>query len=539
LRGAWAIRAVLHGLVIALAGCDPEEGVRAELVVRFEAQETLEATETLEVTIYDASGVADPCEGVLAGATAVLGTMPIAAGPVTVPVRQASGIDLEGVSYGPRLFFASARLPSGAELARGCVVADVGPSGATVAVTMQRVPCDGAGSVPCGPDAVCRDGRTCEDRPCRIEAGPVSLADFPYGLGVGASQVMVVGDGILVGFTGAVGARGGVAIAHLSPNLEALGETTVIDAVPCTWPALVPVDGGALVVWGDCEGPDFGAIRAAAIFADGTPTGDADQILLEHPLRAELEPDQWNSPVFVRTAPTAEGGLAMWQELATADGDPEAGPFQIRTIAIDGDTATMADAPVRVVPASALMAESSPSGDLGAAIQYVDLGTGDCHLAVVGQGGALLDDDVLGGPLASCATVAFGPTVTGYTFLGQEIRRLVPWPAGQPTESLLAAPDAPMARSTFGAFVETPSGILVGWEEHADDALGSRLQVALLGRDGTPRGAAVPFEPLQGEGPYQGFAMAADGDLAYAAWQQGPSGAQRVAVARIRCTFPD
>jgi hypothetical protein len=135
--------------------------------------------------------------------------------------------------------------------------------------------------------------------------------------------------------------------------------------------------------------------------------------------------------------------------------------------------------------------------------------------------------------------VAFGPTEVGYTFLGQEIRRLVPWPAGQQTEPLLAPPDAPMERSTFGAFVETPNGILVGWEEHADDALTSRIQVALLGRDGVPRGAGVPFEILEDDGPYQGFTMAADGDLAYAAWQQGSPGAQRVAVARIRCDFPD
>lgn len=539
MTGTRAIRTAVSLAVLALGGCDPEEGVRAELVVRFEAQETLEATESLEVTVYDASGVADPCEDVLAGVTAVLGTMPIAAGPQTVPVRQASGLDLDGVSYGPRLFFVSALLADAAELARGCVVADVGPSGATVVVTMHRVPCAGADSVPCGPDAVCRDGRTCEDRACRIEAGPIALADFQYGLGVGAAQVIVVDDGILVAFTGAVGARGGVAVAHLSPDLAALGETTILDATPCTWPALVPAEGGALVVWGDCQGPDFGAIRAAALFADGTPTGDADRILLEHPLRAELEPEQWNGPVFLRTAPTASGGLAMWQELATADGDPDAGPFQIRTIAIDGETAAMADAPLRVVPASAAMAESAPSRDLGAAIQYVDLGTGDCHLAVVGQGGALLDDDVLGGPLASCATVAFGPTELGYTFLGQEIRRLVPWPAGQPTEPLLAPPDAPLARSTFGAFATTPSGILLGWEEHTDDALTSRIQVALLDPEGVPRGAAVPFTELHGEGPYQGFTMAADGDLAYAAWQQGEPGAQRVAVARIRCSFPD
>lgn len=525
--------------LLALAACEPEEGVRAELVVHFEAEETLEATETLEVTVYEVEDGVDPCAEVLAGETGVLGTLPIAAGPVTVPVRQASGLDLEGVSFGSRLFFASARLPGGDELARGCVVANVGPSSATVAVTMHRVPCDGAGSVPCGPDAVCRDGRTCEDRACRMEAGPVSLADFPYGLGVGASQVMIVDDGILVAFTGGVGARGGVAIAHLSPDLVSLGATTVLDAAPCTWPALVPAEGGALVVWGDCEGPATATIRVAALFADGTLTGDEDEVPVEHPLRQELEPDQWNSPAFLRAVPTGDGALAMWQELATSDGDVNLGPFQIRTIAIAGADAAMADPAVRVVPTSAAIAETAPSGDRGAAIQYVNLETGDCHLAVLGQGGALLDDDVLGGALASCATVAFGPTDTGYTFLGQEIRRLVPWPAGQPTEPLLAAPDEPLARSTFGAFANTPSGILLGWEEHSDDAMTGRIQVALLGNDGVPRGPGVPFAALEGGGPYQGFAMAADGDVAYVAWLQGAVGSHRVAVARIRCTFPD
>jgi hypothetical protein len=185
-----------------------------------------------------------------------------------------------------------------------------------------------------------------------------------------------------------------------------------------------------------------------------------------------------------------------------------------------------------------VIAETSPSPDDGAAIQYVDIDTGDCHLAVLGQGGALLDDDVLGGQLASCATVAFGPTDLGYTFLGLEIRRLVPWPAGSPSEPLLSAPDEPLARSTFGAFVSNGDGILVGWEEHSDDAMQGRLHFALLGNDGVARGPAVPFD-LGAGGPFQGFAMDVDGDVAYAAWLQGSSGSHHLGVIKVRCDSPD
>lgn len=527
------------GLLLALAGCTAEEGVRAELVVRFEARETLEATETLEVTVYDASAIDDPCEEVLGGSVAVLGTLPIEAGPVTAPARQASGLSLDGVSFGPRLFFAAARLEDGDEIARGCVVAEVGPSAATVAVTMQRVPCSGPGSLPCGPLGVCRDGRTCEDRACHVEAGPVALADFPFGLGVGASQVLIMDGGVLVAFAGGVGARGGVAIAHLSETLEQIGETTVIDGSPCTWPALAPVPDGALVVWGDCEGPDFGTIQAAALFADGTATGDRDEVSLEHPMRSELPPDQWNAPGFMRVVPTSEGALAIWQEAAAADADPDRGPFQIRTVVIEADDASMPQAPTRVVPASAAIAETSPTRDGGAAIQYFDLDTGDCHLAVTAGRGTLLDDDVLGGALASCATVAFGPTDAGYEFLGQEIRRLVPWPGGDPSEPLLSPPDAPLESSTFGAFAETEERIFVGWEEHSADSLQGRIHVALLGLDGTPAGPGVPLLSLDGGGPYQGFSMAADGDTVYAVWLEGPVGAHRVSVARVDCAVAD
>ena len=215
------------------------------------------------------------------------------------------------------------------------------------------------------------------------------------------------------------------------------------------------------------------------------------------------------------------------------------GPWQIRTVAVEGADASMPQPATRVVPASAIIAETSPTGDGGAAIQYVDLGTGDCHLAVLAGLGSLLDDDVLGGALASCATVAFGPTDAGYAFLGQEIRRLVPWPGGQPTGPLLSPPDEPLEVSTFGAFAQTSSRIVVGWEEHSADALSARLQIALLGLDGQPLGPGVPLQSLDGEGPYQGFAMAVSGDDVYAAWLQGPSGAQRVAVARIVCAVAD
>ena len=269
-----AVRGAASFLLLLLAGCPADEGVRAELVVRFETRETLEATSTLEVTVYDAAGAEDACTDVLAGSTAILGTLPIVAGPVSSPVRQASALSLDGITFGSRLFFAAARLEDESELARGCAIAEIGPSQAAVALTMHRVPCAGPGALPCGPDAVCRDGATCEDRACRIEAGPVSLSDFPYAFTIGASQVLVVDDGVLVAFTGGVGARGGVAIVYLSSALEPRGPATILDAEPCSWPALAPVPGGALVVWGDCAGPDVGVIRAAGLFSDGTPTGD-------------------------------------------------------------------------------------------------------------------------------------------------------------------------------------------------------------------------------------------------------------------------
>ena len=524
---------------LSCVGCPVEQGVRAELVVRFEARETLDASETLEVTAYDASAVVDPCTDVLSGSTALLGTMPIVAGPVEAPVRQASALSLDGVAFGTVLFFAAARLAAGREIARGCVVADIGPSSATVALTMHRVPCAGAGSLPCGPDAVCRDGSTCEDRACRIEEGPVALSDFTYGLGVGASQILVVDDGILVAFAGAVGARGGVAIVHLSRALQPLGPAVILDASPCTWPAMVPVAGGALVVWGDCEGPDFGSIRSAGLFADGTQTGDTDSVPLEYSLRSEQPPGDWNAPEFVRLVPTEQGALAIWEELAAEDADVEAGPWQIRTISIRGDDASMPLPAQRAVATSAVMAETASTRAGGAALQYVDLSTGDCHLAVYDSVGEALGDDVLGGALASCATVAFGATEAGYTFLGQEIRRLVPWPGGELTESLLAPPDEPLARSTFGAFAGGGDRLYLGWEEHSDDQMQSRLQVAILAADGSPSGPAVPLALMEGEGPYGGFAMASEGDTLFVAWLQGSPGSQSVEVLRIGCAAPD
>lgn len=516
------------------SACTPDEGVRAELLVRFEARETFEASDTLEVTVYDAAGAEDACTEVLAGSTAILGTLPIVAGPVSSPVRQASALSVDGVTFGTRLFFAAARLEDGRELARGCVVAQIGPSEATVVLTMVRVPCAGEGSLACGPDAVCRDGATCEDRACRIDAGPVPLSDLPYGLGVGASQVLVVGDGVLVAFTGAVGARGGVAIARLSRTLEPQGAATILDASPCTWPALAPVPDGALVVWGDCEGPDVATIRAAGLFTDGTPTGEEASVPLQLSLRSDRPAGEWNAPEFMRVVPTETGALAIWQELASEEATPDTGPWQIRTVLVHGEDASMPLPSSRAILAPALIAETAPTQAGGAAVQYVDLGTGDCHLAVLDDVGDLLGDDVLGGALSSCVTVAFGATDAGYSFLGQEIRRLVPWPGGEPTAQLLEPPDEPLEQSTYGAFATAGARIFLGWEEHSADMMRSRLQVAILDHDGLPQGPAVPLSIGEG-GPYEGFAMAADGTDLIAAYLEGTSGSHRVQLVRIGC----
>ena len=212
-------------------------------------------------------------------------------------------------------------------------------------------------------------------------------------------------------------------------------------------------------------------------------------------------------------------------------------PWQIRTVVIQGDNASMPLAATRATEAPAVMAETAPTQTGGAAVQYVDLSTGDCHLTVLDDQGVLVADDVLDGALASCATVAFGATDAGYTFLAQEIRRLVPWPGGEPSAQLLASPDEPLEQSTYGAFATAGDRIFLGWEEHSADTTQSRLQVAILDRDGIPQGPAVPLAIGEG-GPYDGFAMAADGTDLVAAWLEGTAGAQRVEVVRITCDLP-
>ncbi|MBI2892160.1 MAG: hypothetical protein HYY06_01310 [Deltaproteobacteria bacterium] len=523
-------------LSLLAVACTKEGGPTASLLLRFEADETFNATDRIEITVYEPPDGADHCPEVLGGQSAVLAGMDVVAGPVSAPRNQISSLGLEGVSWGKRLFYATAHTGDDEQIAHGCTTMDVLPSGASVTIVMERVPCDGEGSFPCGPDAVCRGGQ-CEDRACRMD-GSVTLADFTYVYGVGAQQVVATDDGILVAWSGSVGVRRGVAVALLAEDLGPLGDTLIVDGDPCTWPALAPTSDGFILAWADygpLEGDQRAIVRTRALDKGGNPTGAGDEVTLRFPGDyANEDVGFWNAPGLFRLLPTSLGAVAIWYENAEDRADPSTGPWQVSVVAMD-EQGTFTEEPHALDYPSAFHYETSRGTGDGAAIELIVAQTGECRLATIAPDGRVISDEALTGPLESCATVTFGPTEGGYTFLAQESRRLTPWPSGESSDSLFQSPDEPLAGAVWGTFAQAGDGLYLGWEEHAADLLTSRINVAVLDRQGNPTGPAVPFAELTGNGPYYGFSMTATSEALYATWLEGVDGGNRIAVARIVC----